>query len=694
MKEINVINMIIKQLPLAILIINQEGKLNSFNKKAEELYYHEHKDVLPLEQELKIEDIIDPLLANAVKEKFCWMIEHNKPKLNIVLHVPDTSKGCKVSIIHLRQEGPDIIEELFLISIHSDHFFDELEAVIKELDDIRYALDESSIVAITDSFGTITYANDKFCEVSHYSRKELIGKNHNLLNSGHHPKDFFRIMWRTIRKGEVWRGEIKNKTKSNTFYWVDTTIVPFIGTDGKVTQFVSIRNDITDRKLAEERIRFIAYHDDLTQLPNRRFLLQHLDEKIESRLISKKPFFIFLMDLDRFKILNDSFGHRAGDRLLVKISERLHRFNEKIDILARYGGDEFVIIAELENREEAMGFAKKCLKEIRKPVVVNGQPYYITASLGISQFPNDGIEEEELIKRAEMSMYFTKENSQNNAQFYDEYIKQSMNRKIDVEKNLRQALDTNELYLVYQPKINTRTKEVYGVEALTRWESKELGFVSPGEFIPIAEETGLVYQLDSWVLETACRQAKEWQEKGFPPITVAVNISVAHFEKNELVQVVKRVLNKYQLNPGYLEIEITENLSLNEIKYVHHILSDLKRLGVKVSIDDFGTGYSSFGYLRKYQIDHLKIDQSFVQRFDISEDEIILQAIIQLAQNLGIDSIAEGVEEKEQLDFLREHGCYNIQGYLFSKPERAEIIEREIFYKDSTLHLKIATICG
>lgn len=694
MKEINVIDMIIKQLPFAILIINQDGDVSSYNKKAEELYSHEHRYDFRILEKINVEELINQEYAKALVQKLNWMIQYNKSKVNVVLDTVNYSRVYKTSIIHLRQENAEVNnDEMFLVSIHKDHFFDELEAVIKELDDIRYALEESSIVAITDAFGAITYVNDKFCEISQYEREELIGKDHNIVNSSHHSKQFFRTLWQTIRKGKVWRGEIKNKTKQGNYYWVDTTIVPFVGADGKVTQFVSIRNDITDRKIAEEKIRYIAYHDDLTQLPNRRYLLKYLDKKIKRRLESKKPFFVFLMDLDRFKILNDSFGHRAGDRLLIKISERLLKLSNEIDILARYGGDEFVILAEIESKEQAMEFAQKCLREIRKPVVVNGQPYYITASLGISQFPADGLEEEELIKRAEMSMYFMKENSNNDAQFYNEHIKGSMDRKISIEKNLRQALETEGLYLVYQPKVNSKTKQIYGVEALTRWHSKELGFVSPGEFIPVAEETGLVYQLDSWVLENACKQAKEWQKKGYPPITIAVNISVAHFEKNELVQVVNNILEKYELDPAYLEIEITENLSLNEIKYVHNILLDLKNLGVQISIDDFGTGYSSFGYLRKFQIDHLKIDQSFVQRFNISEDEIILQAIIQLAKNLGINVIAEGVEEKEQLYFLKKHGCYNIQGYLFSKPEKAESIEKEIFNKNSNLYLKINEIC-
>lgn len=694
MKEINVIDMIIKQLPFAILIINQDGDVSSYNKKAEELYSHEHRYDFRILEKINVEELINQEYAKALVQKLNWMLQYNKSKVNVVLDTVNYSRVYKTSIIHLRQENAEVNnDEMFLVSIHKDHFFDELEAVIKELDDIRYALEESSIVAITDAFGAITYVNDKFCEISQYEREELIGKDHNIVNSSHHSKQFFRTLWQTIRKGKVWRGEIKNKTKQGNYYWVDTTIVPFVGADGKVTQFVSIRNDITDRKIAEEKIRYIAYHDDLTQLPNRRYLLKYLDKKIKRRLESKKPFFVFLMDLDRFKILNDSFGHRAGDRLLIKISERLLKLSNEIDILARYGGDEFVILAEIESKEQAMEFAQKCLREIRKPVVVNGQPYYITASLGISQFPADGLEEEELIKRAEMSMYFMKENSNNDAQFYNEHIKGSMDRKISIEKNLRQALETEGLYLVYQPKVNSKTKQVYGVEALTRWHSKELGFVSPGEFIPVAEETGLVYQLDSWVLENACKQAKEWQKKGYPPITIAVNISVAHFEKNELVQVVNNILEKYELDPAYLEIEITENLSLNEIKYVHNILLDLKNLGVQISIDDFGTGYSSFGYLRKFQIDHLKIDQSFVQRFNISEDEIILQAIIQLAKNLGINVIAEGVEEKEQLYFLKKHGCYNIQGYLFSKPEKAESIEKEIFNKNSNLYLKINEIC-
>jgi diguanylate cyclase (GGDEF)-like protein/PAS domain S-box-containing protein len=454
--------------------------------------------------------------------------------------------------------------------------------------------------------------------------------------------------------------------------------------DSEIMGIYVIIRDISEQAKQMETIKYMAFHDQLTGLLNRRALLDDLDAAIKKHRKRGKEFALLSIDLDRFKYLNDTFGHLFGDEILKKVAERLTELQKDNCNVYRQGGDEFMILLLNTTRQETDRFAQKLLTKFTNSFYLNSQEYYISPSIGISLFPNDGIDAETLIKNADEALYRVKEKGKAHYQFYRSDMNSGITNVLLLETHLRKAIERNELQLFYQPQVDLITGEINSFEALLRWNSPELGFISPGDFIPLAEDTGLIIPIGNWVIETACKQIKKWSDLGEKQIRIAVNISPKQFQQPSLVGVIKKAIDRYGISPSSIEIEITEG-AMQDKEETIAMLNRLKELGITISVDDFGTGYSSLNYVKQLPIDVLKIDQSFVRDVLVNnKDSAIITTIIHLGKSLGMEVIAEGVEDQQQADFLLHANCEKAQGFYFSKPLSAEEIEKRFIIKEKS----------
>lgn len=530
-------------------------------------------------------------------------------------------------------------------------------------------------IMITDANANIIRVNHAFEEITGYLSEEVLGKNPKILSSGRHGKAFYKQMWSDLLHQGRWNGEIMDRRKNGDVYPKFLSISAVRNNAGQTTEYVAIFNDITLRKKAEEEIRNLAFYDALTNLPNRRLLLDRLGAALFSAVRSHEYSALLFLDLDRFKALNDTLGHNYGDLLLIEVAQRLQSCVREADTVARLGGDEFVVLIEKVDAEAAHAsqkvalIAEKIRSALANPYLLRQVEYHCSPSIGVTLFCGDDHSANEVLKHADMAMYQAKESGRNAVRFFDPAMQLAVETRAALEADLRRALPEQQFHLYYQIQVDDQ-QQALGAEALIRWLHPVRGMVSPAEFIPIAEENSLILEVGDWVIETACQQLEIWAKNpASANLVLAVNVSAKQFRQVDFVDKVARLMQTYHVDPTRLKLELTESVVLNDVSGVISKMHALRALKVHLSLDDFGTGYSSLAYLKQLPLDQIKIDQSFVRDI-VSDpnDAVLVKTIIDMAKNFGLDVIAEGVETQEQLAFLKRNGCLAYQGYLFSKP--------------------------
>jgi len=598
-------------------------------------------------------------------------IEHRIPRAQETLHVQERGK------VSFDASGKPL--HLFGITL-------DITVRKRNEDKLRQAAkmfeSTSEAIMLTDAQGIIQATNQAFSAITGYTEDEVRGHRPNMLASGRHDPAFYLRLWDTLGQTGQWRGEIIDQRKNGELFPALVTISAIRDELGAIVNFVGLFSDITEIRRSEEQLAFLAHHDTLTGLPNRHHFKGQLDLALGRAQRSGRPLAVLFIDLDGFKLVNDSLGHAFGDKILQQVSERLRHASRKDDLLARMGGDEFTLLME-GIRDGGCGAqrADTIIKALEPPFAISGHELFVGASIGISLFPDDGGSVDELLRNADAAMYQAKDGGKGRYSFYASALTEASCRRLALETELRQAIAHGDLMLAYQPKMDARTGAMVGAEALVRWNHPVLGVISPGEFIPLAEKSGLIVPLGHWVLNEACRQIRAWLDRGVPVVPIAVNISGVHIQTSDLVGSVRRALITHDVSPDLLEIEITEDsIDFRQSQRdPRAVLDPLDAMGVSIALDDFGTGYSSFSQLKALPISTLKIDKSFIR--DIIEDPgdaAIVKAVLAMAHTLGFTIVAEGVETEQQADVLRRHGCDILQGFLYARPLNPRDLETRL----------------
>jgi len=538
-------------------------------------------------------------------------------------------------------------------------------------------------VMITDPDNRIISVNQAFTDITGFAPGEVIGADPSMLASGRHDAEFFGEMWRRLNAYGHWQGEIWDRRKSGEIYpkWLGISAVR--DRQERLTHYVAVFSDISERKAAQERIEHLARHDPLTGLPNRSTLADRVEQAITHAQRAQSRIALLFLDLDRFKTINDSLGHPVGDELLRELGRRLQAAVRESDTVSRLGGDEFVILAsDLNDPKTAAAIAEKILDAVRQPFALSGHSLLTSTSIGIALYPDDGSDFDSLLKNADVAMYHAKDAGRNAFHFFSVGMNQHAHERLQIQNLLQQAIRNRQLVLHYQPQVALDTGRIIGAEALLRWNNPELGLVPPDRFIPIAEETGAIVAIGDWVLHEACRQARSWRDTGLGAIPVAVNISALQLRHGDFAGRVLRILEETGHDPTLLELEFTESVLIEDMERTLGEVRRLKAIGISIAIDDFGTGYSSLSYLKRLDVDRLKIDRSFIRDLaDDADDAAIVRAVTQMARSLRLKILAEGAETVEQTRFLLAEGCREAQGFIYSRALPAEDFAR--LYRDS-----------
>jgi diguanylate cyclase (GGDEF)-like protein/PAS domain S-box-containing protein len=532
-------------------------------------------------------------------------------------------------------------------------------------------------VLVSDRRGLIVHVNRAFMEITGYQREEVLGRQPSMFKSGHHPSAFYEAMFQSLNSTGDWSGEIWNRRKSGEIYPQWQTIRAIQDDQGELSHYVAVFSDISAIKDSEHELAYLAHHDPLTELPNRLLFTDRAEQALASAQVHKRGCALLLIDLDHFKIINDSLGHNVGDQLLKAVAERLKGLFGPGITLARLGGDEFAVLAEsCPQLMQAAALAQRIIDGLKEPFRFGGHPLFINASIGISLFPSDALSAEQLLRNADSALFKAKNAGREGYALYTEELTAHAQHRVEMASELRRALEQQELRVYYQPVHDLQSSRLIGVEALVRWEHPERGLVSPAEFIPIAERTGLIAEIDAWVMQQACQQMCQWLKAGTVLSFVAVNVSSRLFARRELYQQVAQVLHDTGLDPAFLELEVTESAVMDDPEVALEQMHRLRELGLRLAIDDFGTGYSSLLRLKRLPVQKLKIDQGFVAGLPWDDDDAaIVRVIIALAQSMGMQVHAEGIEQIEQAGFLLDHSCDLGQGYWFGRPVPAQELD-------------------
>jgi diguanylate cyclase (GGDEF)-like protein/PAS domain S-box-containing protein len=539
------------------------------------------------------------------------------------------------------------------------------------------------IVSATDPDMPLVYVNRAFERVTGYGREEAIGRNCRFLQGADREQPELDKIRRAIAEEHDAQALLRNYRKDGSLFWNMLYVTPVLDPrSGTVTHFVGVQYDITEIKRYQDELEHQANHDALTGLANRNLLKDRLQQSLALAHRYERPFSLAFIDLDNFKLINDSLGHDIGDRLLKIVAERLVTCVREGDTVARLGGDEFVLLVTEQGRDDSVyRIVQRVMAAISQPFVIDKREFKVTCSVGVATFPHDGEDPDTLLRNADTAMYRAKDLGRNTFQLYSSEMNANFGERLTLETDLWKALERDEFVLHYQPKVDLKTGRIIGMEALLRWQHPVSGMVPPGKFIPVAEESSLIVQIGNWVIHEACRQNKAWQDDGLRYVPIAVNISARQLQDRNLVETVRAALESTRLRAEHLEIELTESAVMLNADETINTMAVLRGMDVRISLDDFGTGYSSLSYLKRFPVTGLKIDQSFVR--DIAydpDDAAIVRAIVAVAQELMLDVTAEGVETVEQLEFLKAHGCGEAQGYYFARPvpasEMQALLER------------------